>query len=401
MTKYAQNSSSEVKLSSDFKKSKNKQYFPALTALRGIAALWVMLFHMDVIIYYRELGTIVPHQWSGLITQGYLWVDLFFILSGFIICHIYGDKLSGKLQVVSIKNYLRARFFRIYPLHLFTLILLIGLVIVTSTVAPTAIDDSWHVYFDWQALLSNIFLTNSMNQHSYLSWNIVSWSIGAEWWAYIYAILLLYFISNKSIKYSLVITLISFIGLILLVYFYPKQTLDITFDFGFLRCIFGFTLGVASYKAFKQNLGIKIFQEDRYFVLTLLTIFAIFHCKFNGLLIIPLYVALVLCAAFNQHKVRQLLSSGIPQYLGQISYSIYLMHGVWFMVFWFALPLIKRAWLIETFSLTQTAAYVIIFVTLTLISAVYSYRYIEVPFRYSFATDKPSKESLPITAIDK
>ena len=55
------------------------QYLSALTALRGIAALWVVVFHMDVIIFYRELGTLMPHTWSGLITKGYLWVDFFFL----------------------------------------------------------------------------------------------------------------------------------------------------------------------------------------------------------------------------------------------------------------------------------------------------------------------------------
>lgn len=74
-------------------------YLPSLTALRGIAALWVVLFHMDVIVYYRDLGPLLPHEWSGLITQGYLWVDFFFILSGFIICHIYGSQFSGRFQV--------------------------------------------------------------------------------------------------------------------------------------------------------------------------------------------------------------------------------------------------------------------------------------------------------------
>jgi len=371
-------------LSEEVTPAQTNQYLPALTALRGIAALWVVLFHMDVIIFYRELGTIIPHTWSGLITKGYLWVDFFFILSGFIICHIYGEQLSGNLHFSNIKEYIISRFFRIYPLHLFTLFLLIGFVVIVSAFAPSLIDESWKLYFDWQALISNVFLTNAMNQHTYLSWNIVSWSIGAEWWTYIYGIGLLYFVGNKSEKYMIAITILSIIGLFLLVYFYPNNNLDITYDFGFLRCLFEFSLGVMSYKVFKLELGKCVFHKDRYFFMVLVTIFAVFHWQFNDLLTIPLFSVLVLCAASNQGSVLRILSIGSLQNLGRISYSIYLMHGVWFMIFWFALPIIKRTWLIESFTLIEVAIYVITFITLTVVSAKFSYRYVEVPFRYSF-----------------
>ncbi|MGJ8691582.1 MAG: acyltransferase family protein [Thalassotalea sp.] len=385
-------------------KAKNNQYLPALTALRGIAALWVVLFHMDVIIFYRELGTLLPHQWTGLITQGYLWVDFFFILSGFIICHIYGEQLSSNLHVSKIKGYLFARFFRIYPLHLFTLILLIGLVFVITTFAPTVIDDSWLVYFDWQALLSNIFLTNAMNQHTYLSWNIVSWSIGAEWWAYLYAIGLLYFIGNRQEKVAMALAAAALIGLVLLVTFYPKKNLDITFDYGFLRCLFEFTLGVSSYQLYKQNIAHRFFQQDHYFILTLLALIAIFHWRLHDLFTIPLFVILVLCAAHNQGKILSSLSAASLQFLGRISYSIYLMHGVWFMVYWFLLPVLKRSGHIEIWSLTHTAMFAVSFIALTILSAMCSYRFIEVPFRFSgkkISTKNSFNNNKPLEVVDK
>lgn len=379
------------------------QYLPALTALRGIAALWVVLFHMDVITFYRELGPIVPHAWTGLITQGYLWVDFFFILSGFIICHIYGEQLSGKVQLNKIKPYLLARFFRIYPLHLFTLIVLIALVMVVATFAPAVIDDSWLVYFDWQALLSNIFLTNAMNQHTYLSWNIVSWSIGAEWWAYLYGIALLYFINNAQGIRSVGIAVVAVIGLVLLVNFHANNTLDITFDYGFLRCLFEFSLGVTIYQAYQQNIARTIFQQDRYFLLTLFALIAVFHWRLNDLLTIPLFSILVLCAANNQGKVLSCLSTPILEFLGRISYSIYLMHGVWFMIYWFLFPLLKNSWHLETLSFEQRLIFVTSFIVLTILSAIFSYRFIEVPFRYSLKkhTKTSCKHDKPLTVVDK
>ncbi len=58
----------------------------------------------------------------------------------------------------------------------------------------------------------------------------------------------------------------------------------------------------------------------------------------------------VLCAANNQGKVLSCLSIPILQFLGRISYSIYLMHGVWFMIYWFLFPVLKNSWHIETLS---------------------------------------------------
>ncbi len=72
---------------------------PSLTSLRGIAAIWVVLFHIDVCIFYRGLGSILPKEGSGLIAQGYLWVDFFFILSGFIITHVYSHNFDRRWRL--------------------------------------------------------------------------------------------------------------------------------------------------------------------------------------------------------------------------------------------------------------------------------------------------------------
>lgn len=377
--------------------SNTNQYFHALTALRGLAALWVVLFHMDVIIFYRHLGTLLPHEWSGLLTQGYLWVDFFFILSGFIICHIYGTYLSENPSTKKITKYLITRFFRIYPLHLFTLTILVVGVILTSAFAPAVIDGSWQTYFDWYALISNVFLTNAMNQHTYLSWNIVSWSIGAEWWSYIYAIGLFTYIGNNNHLRSATLTVIAMAGLICLVYLHPKANLDITFDYGFLRCLLEFTIGVSTYKLFQNGWGRNTLSKDRYFIFAILILLSILHWRFNNLIAIPLFSMLVLCAVYNTHHIAALLAKPLPQYLGRISYSVYLMHGVWFLVYWFAMPQLKTSWQIETLTVTQTTLFAISFLALTITSAAYSYRFIEVPFRYSFQRKKPINAESPST----
>src|SRR6185437_5078025 len=88
---------------------------PALTGLRGIAAIWVVLFHLF---------------WPGIdpVTRtGYLGVDIFFILSGFVLSHVYFCKEEFFTRS-GYRRFLLTRLARIYPLHLATLIFLLIIV---------------------------------------------------------------------------------------------------------------------------------------------------------------------------------------------------------------------------------------------------------------------------------
>src|SRR6188768_1996982 len=80
---------------------------PGLTGLRGIGALWVLLFHWAGL---RQWGREAP-----VLGFGYLGVDLFFLLSGFVLTHVYLRRLS--LDWASYRQFLLLRFARIYPLY--------------------------------------------------------------------------------------------------------------------------------------------------------------------------------------------------------------------------------------------------------------------------------------------
>ena len=91
--------------------------FRSLDALRGIAALAIVVYHLD-----DRLG------WPFWFDNFYLGVDLFFVLSGFIIYAVYGDAIeSGSAYA----RFLWLRIARIYPLHLATLL---GFVVLQAVV---------------------------------------------------------------------------------------------------------------------------------------------------------------------------------------------------------------------------------------------------------------------------
>src|SRR4051794_13305380 len=98
------------------------KYLSNLTPLRGIAALWVVVFHFSEIV-----AKFVRLDVSLILTKGYLMVDLFFVLSGFIISYVYMRKMQTGI-LANFRNFIVARFARVYPLHFFTLIILIVLV---------------------------------------------------------------------------------------------------------------------------------------------------------------------------------------------------------------------------------------------------------------------------------
>lgn len=107
-----------------------KADLPAFTGLRGIAALLVLFFHVRTPIG-AELTFGIADPFSVL---GFLGVDLFFVLSGFILSHVYGEQFSKSIDSEALKEFAVARFARIYPLHVVTL----GLMLIAYAVASNA-----------------------------------------------------------------------------------------------------------------------------------------------------------------------------------------------------------------------------------------------------------------------
>jgi peptidoglycan/LPS O-acetylase OafA/YrhL len=95
---------------------------PSLTPLRGVAALWVVLYHYCGTAQFLPNLDITPH--SYLISKGYLAVDMFFILSGFVMAHVYRRTFSESVSK-HYRGFLVARIARLYPLHVFILALFI------------------------------------------------------------------------------------------------------------------------------------------------------------------------------------------------------------------------------------------------------------------------------------
>jgi peptidoglycan/LPS O-acetylase OafA/YrhL len=141
-----------------------------LTSVRFFAAMWVVLFD-----YWPSLSAASP----ALVGKGYLGVDLFFTLSGFILCHVYLIGFGeGRFKYA---EFLWARLSRIYPVHLVTIL---GLGVMAAGALALGLHSGEKVLI-WPSLIPHLLLLNGWGVAPLGGWNHPSWSISAEWFAYL------------------------------------------------------------------------------------------------------------------------------------------------------------------------------------------------------------------------
>ena len=276
------------------------EYLSNLTPLRGIAALLVAVFHFEM-----AIARFVPAKQTMFFEKCYLMVDLFFIMSGFIILHVYKDDFANRFEINRFKKYIIARFARIYPLHFFAMLLLVILVIVFSPPGtyPNPIENP-------AAIPTGFLLLHSYYIHNLYTWNIPSWSISAEWAAYLLFPFLALFLNKKKLL-ALIIFLIGVTAAyVSIMYFLPRKNymypsipvphnLNTTYDYGFLRGIAGFVTGMIVYKLYQWSSLKGKFQNDIFAVVTIILLVLALHFAVNDAYCIILFAALVFSFALN------------------------------------------------------------------------------------------------------
>jgi peptidoglycan/LPS O-acetylase OafA/YrhL len=304
----------------------NVEYLPSLTALRGIAALLVAVFHFEM-----AAARFVPAEQSMFFEKCYLMVDLFFIMSGFIMMHVYSKDFLRKIEGRSLKNFLVARFARVYPLHLFSLLLLVIIVRwITDWGNPPI------VFEQPSDILPNVFLLQSFGVMKIYSWNIPSWSISAEAAAYLLFPLLVLALGKNKPVFVVVLTALVVIAYYSIMFVLPRvnplhpeipvpHNLNTTFDYGFIRGIAGFTAGMLVYLAYGLPVIRKTFSSDLASVLIIVAVVLSMHFALNDGLTAFLFSALVLSFTANTGVIARVCRGKVLQFLGDISYSIYLM----------------------------------------------------------------------------
>jgi peptidoglycan/LPS O-acetylase OafA/YrhL len=178
------------------------------------------------------------------------------------------------------------------------------------------------------AVLTNIFLVQSLHVHDGLTWNGPSWSISTEVWTYVVFALLSAWLGMRNWM-----LLIAAIAAPVLLFHLSKTGMDTTYDYGLIRCIFGFALGVVCFRIHSRWPHAHAHQEPALMsVLELLTVAGVVAFVSAAgttawsFLAPFVFTAAVLVFAVEGGVVSRLFRAPLLKWLGKLSYSIYLTH---------------------------------------------------------------------------
>ena len=299
--------------------SGDKQVFTALTTWRAISALCIVQYHAWIFVYPAW-----PESW---IVHGFeVWPDFFFALSGFILMHVYGKNLFTRED--GLYNYFVHRIGRIYPLHLFVLIVLIAFEALRWALSYWAPDSNNHFFSGGTSpkyILTNLLLIQAWGVQSMNSWNVPAWSISSEFACYLLFPFLLRYnvVPRKATALALVILVVA--GMVWIQV--TRQTFNVTYDLGAPRAFFSFSLGCVLYH-YRQSLLSQLAFIPPLLLQSLVIagIVAAFAVNAMPLVYIPLWILLIASFTYEQTPFARALSWGPFLYLGDISYSIYMVH---------------------------------------------------------------------------
>lgn len=289
--------------------------FEALDSLRGVCAVLVVMFHMPIASHWRD--------WP-LIQHGYLFVDYFFVLSGFVIAHAYAQRLRTPKDA---GRFMVRRLGRVWPLHVLMLAAFVGLELVrlwTAFDGVTPFERDRSV----EAIWTNLLLIQAFNIHGYLTWNGPAWTLSVEVGCYVvFAALLLLAPGRRFGLWRWVGAAAALVCAVIVATQAPRW-MNTTHDFAFPRAVYGFFLGAALQGVWLRLPRLKGAAAT---VLELATAAAI--CLFvawaEGPAAVPvtlLFVFAVWVFAGEDGAVSRLLNRPALVTLGRWSFAVYMVH---------------------------------------------------------------------------
>jgi len=346
-----------------------------LTSLRFIAAFWVLLYH-----FKDHLGLGLGQ--FGLVADGYLGVDLFFTLSGFILAHVYLTSLEGGR--FGYGGFLKNRIARVYPMHLAALAAMLMLFVgATAMGAGVGSPDA----FKWSDLPAHLLMIHAWGTTEAVGWNFPSWSISAEWAAYLLFPLAAALVL-KAQRFAalfaagaLALCVASFWALSNLHQVLPGVGRDfsqMTAQIGALRILPSFLLGVALYAFGRAHAAPKSWAWPITLVSAGWIVAVTTLNLWEGLVWFGLAGLLYGLAETSRHDIDAPMSGRVFVFLGAASYALYMIHLPIDIVWFHAL---ERFGVTEASDVTlRIAALVGVFIA-CIIASVFAYLWIEEPAR--------------------
>ena len=342
---------------------------PALTTLRGIAALFILIHH-TLGVFLPETGQYVC-QFTPFIKKSYLWVDFFFMLSGYVLMHVYHKTFETAFRSQQYKAFIFSRFARIYPLHLTLLLCFAGLALLQTVYHAGPGFTGQQSLF---SLATNLTLLQAIH-HS--SWNEPAWAISAQWLLYFFIPFIILFSKRTSRFIDFAAVFLSFLVLFLLNRWIGH--LDFVGWKSLVRCGAEMMTGVLICK--HQSL----IPWKRHITATSLTIglmaivLVSIYLPINHTITVCIFPLLIMSA--SNISGDSVFNRPALLFLGTISYSLYMIHWFFIMLFNTISILITGSALHLNFTLFQLFPISIAFIIMNILIASLCYKHVELPQR--------------------
>jgi peptidoglycan/LPS O-acetylase OafA/YrhL len=316
------------------------QQVHALTGVRIVAAMWVVLFHVrgNIASEFPWLGEVI----GPVLAHGELGVDLFFALSGYVLALNYGERMGLRLDRNATVKFWWARLARVWPAYVFMLVFAAvwhGLLLARQSDDPVDVRD-----YSVGSFLRQLTLVVQWTEPGFdrLTWNGAAWSVSAEAFAYLLfpVMVLLIFRLNRSLSTR---SLVVMAGVLLFPVVFFSYVLGLYGAWMWLlRILCAFMAGALMYYIVQRVPDTARNRLMASHIIVLATAAIIAACYWMDLtdrpryigLLIPVLVVIVGALGMADRHVAKVLGSKALVVGGMASYSIYLVHMPLIEIFW-------------------------------------------------------------------
>ncbi|HVP29334.1 MAG TPA: acyltransferase [Myxococcota bacterium] len=316
----------------------------ALAGARALPPLLLVLYH-----YHEVHGFQHFRPFDLLVAKGYLWVEFFFALSGFVLVHVYSARAGALWSGRGYLSFLRARLARLYPLHVVTLLIMLAMILALRALAAhggyVSIYDApgRHPYATWPSFVASLFLVQAWHLFPSLSWNGVSWFVSVEFFLCLVFPLFLWLAQGpRWSAFALIALPLATLGAIVRS---SGHGLDVTFDFGVIRGLADFGIGAGLAMLYRRWKPRADAAPEWQHTLAQALAAALFLCAVyrtgwshapSDFWVVPPLMLLLLVVAFDRGLLARLLSTRPLRVLGEWSFAIYLGQTTWLQLLRFA-----------------------------------------------------------------
>lgn len=344
----------------------------ALDGWRGIGALAVCFIHLQLNGYLNSVPSL--DSWT-------LAVDFFFVLSGFVMARVYADDLNDSDGVTA---FVVRRIGRLWPLHVSMLALFVAVeflkLVVERQTGLSSGQPAFNAARNPSDILPIALFLQTARIGPDLTWNFPSWSISAEVWTYaVFALLFLRTAGHQARRLAMAGAIALAAWLVLA--FDSEYGMTSTDIFGIVRCLLGFFTGVLAEGLHRRGV-FRALADGRAELpsavlgVALVTVVAVLPAARYAAPLV--FLTLVVAHAEDRGLLSRLLTTRPMQWLGRLSYSIYLTHL--FMVA-YVVPRLSQTMdqLLPGDLAVREAAVAAIYIALVLAMSAATWRFIELP----------------------